>query len=85
MATPHIAGIAALVRSRNPSFSVAATQSALMTTARLTTNRGTPLSKTENPFMYGSGLVNATAALNPGIVYDMGLADYNRWGVGLCA
>ena len=72
-----MAGIAALVRSRNPSFSAAATKSALMTSASVVTNRGTPLSKTIR-VLYGNGNVNATAALNPGIVYDMGLAEYNR-------
>ena len=35
------------------------------------TNKGNPLTGT--PFDYGAGHINATAALDPGLIYDMGL------------
>lgn len=38
--------------------------------------------KLANPFDYGGGIVNANAAADPGLVYDMGKADYIQY---LCA
>lgn len=38
--------------------------------------------KIADPFDYGGGLVNANAARNPGLVYDMGTQDYINY---LCA
>lgn len=84
MAAPHIAGIAALVKQKNPNMSPAALLSALMTTADITDRHGKPLlaqhpsSNTSlelgpaTPFDYGAGAVNATAALDPGLIFDAG-------------
>jgi hypothetical protein len=47
-----------------------------MTTASQTTNRGNPIKGT--PFDFGAGQVEPTKALNPGLVYDAGLVDFNR-------
>src|SRR5436190_3766784 len=43
MSSPHIAGIAALSRSKNPTWSPMAVKSALMTTAGQLENRGAPI------------------------------------------
>jgi len=55
MATPHVAGVAALVRSANPGLTPAAVRDLLKATA-------TPLAP-NNENQYGSGLVNAEAAV----------------------
>jgi hypothetical protein len=71
MSSPHVAGFGALLTQMHPSWSPAAMRSALATTA-------TPLggSATSAIFNAGSGHVNPTAALDPGLVYDAGWDDY---------
>lgn len=88
MAAPHIAGIAALVKQKHPHWSPAAIKSALMTTSTNLDRAGKPMqaqqySETEDmkfvkatPFDYGSGHVNPRAALDPGLIFDAGYADY---------
>ncbi|KAL2226884.1 UNVERIFIED_CONTAM: Subtilisin-like protease SBT3.6 [Sesamum indicum] len=61
MAAPHIAGIAALLKSLHPHWSLAAIKSALVTTGTDTK---------------AGGLVNPNAARTPGLVYDIGTQDY---------
>lgn len=82
MAAPHVAGLAALVKQKFPNFSPAAIGSALSTTASLSDNSGKPIMAQRSypspdlnqspatPFDMGSGFVNATAALNPGLLFD---------------
>jgi len=84
MAAPHVAGLAALIRQKFPNFSPAAIGSALSTTASLYDKSGGPImaqrsyaSPDQNqspatPFDMGSGFVNASGALNPGLVFDSG-------------
>ncbi|KAL1218383.1 Subtilisin-like protease SBT2.5 [Cardamine amara subsp. amara] len=88
MAAPHIAGIAALVKQKHPQWSPAAIKSALMTTSTVVDRAGRLLqaqqySDTESvtlvkatPFDYGSGHVNPSAALDPGLIFDAGYEDY---------
>ncbi|KAI5059612.1 hypothetical protein GOP47_0025931 [Adiantum capillus-veneris] len=88
MATPHIAGVAALIRQAHPDWSPAAIASAMMTTALVTDNKGQPLLAQHysssggvdliqaTPFDFGSGAINATAALDPGLVFDAKYEDY---------
>ncbi len=57
MATPHAAGIAALLLSKNPSLTPAQVKAILESTA---TDKGSP----GRDNIYGYGLVNATAALS---------------------
>ncbi|GAB2218285.1 hypothetical protein Drorol1_Dr00001505 [Drosera rotundifolia] len=88
MAAPHIAGIAALIKQQHPNWSPAAIKSALMTTSSILDRAGKPLlaqqySETEamtlataTPFDYGSGHVNPSAAMDPGLVFDAGYSDY---------
>jgi len=89
MAAPHIAGIAALVKQKHPQWSPAAIKSALMTTSTVIDRAGRPLqaqqySETETvtlvkatPFDYGSGHVNPSAALDPGLIFDAGKYSYS--------
>eukprot|EP00775_Hariotina_reticulata_P011419 gene11419-11566_t len=81
MAAPHIAGIAALIKQKHPSWSPGAIKSAIMTTAYNTIKTGEGAGKQSigTPFEVGAGHINPTAALNPGMVFDWGLEDSNRW------
>lgn len=80
MATPHIAGIAALLRAKYPMWSASAIKSALMTTASQVTNKGNKIAGT--PFDYGAGHVDPARAFDPGMVYDANATHYTRY---ICA
>lgn len=94
MAAPHVAGIAALVKQKNPKLSPAAIASALTTTASTVDNEGNPLLAQRpsynlsmalgpaSPFDFGAGEVNPTAAMDPGLVFNAGFRDYVNF---LCA
>jgi subtilisin family serine protease len=71
MSSPHVAGFGALLTQAHPDWSPAAMRSALATTA-------TPLAGTATSAIFnaGSGHVNPTKALDPGLVYDAGTLDY---------
>ncbi|CBI16046.3 unnamed protein product, partial [Vitis vinifera] len=72
MSCPHVAGIAAYVKSFHPDWSPSAIQSALMITAW-------PLNPTTNPdgvLAYGSGHVDPIKATDPGLVYEALKDDY---------
>ncbi len=75
MSTPHITGLAALIRERHPSWSPAMIKSALMTTSRqdVTKENGTTPA---DPFDFGAGHVDPNKAIDPGLVYDADLFDY---------
>uniref|UniRef100_A0A0D3GKF8 Subtilisin-like protease n=1 Tax=Oryza barthii TaxID=65489 RepID=A0A0D3GKF8_9ORYZ len=88
MAAPHIAGIAALIKQKNPKWSPSAIKSALMTTSNTLDKGSHPLRAQQystseimtltraTPFDYGSGAVNPKAALDPGLVLDATHQDY---------
>ena len=81
MASPHVAGIGALLRQARPDWTPEMIRSALMTTARQKLNKtfgGQPA----DPFDMGAGLVNAQRSLNPGLVYQAGLLDYVQFLCG---
>ena len=83
MSSPHIAGMAALVKEVHPNWSPAMIKSALMTTARqdLTKDDGvTPA----DPFDFGAGHAVPNKATNPGLTYDIANLDYFAFlcGVG---
>ena len=83
MSSPHIAGLAALLKQQRPTWSPAAIKSALMTTTS-----GVKLASgaTDNDrWGYGAGHVNPNAASVPGLVYDLTAADHGRFlcGIGL--
>ncbi|XP_075105479.1 subtilisin-like protease SBT2.2 isoform X1 [Nicotiana tabacum] len=95
MAAPHIAGLAALIKQRFPTFSPAAIGSALSTTASLRNKYGGPIlaqrayanpdsnQSPATPFDMGSGFVNATAALDPGLILDTSYNDYMAFLCGI--
>ncbi|XP_058754025.1 subtilisin-like protease SBT4.3 [Vicia villosa] len=73
MACPHIAGIAAYVKSFHPDWSPAAIKSAIMTTAK--SMNGT-YNNMAGEFSYGSGNVNPQLAIQPGLIYNITKDDY---------
>ena len=78
MASPHVAGAAALLLQRDPTRSPAAVKSALMTTAEpavLKEDGQTPA----DAFDTGSGRIDPTRAAEPGLVLEAGLGDYARY------
>ncbi|CAL5384660.1 unnamed protein product [Camellia sinensis] len=83
MSCPHVAGIAATVKSQFPTWSPSAIRSAIMTTATQTNNMKGPITATSTdsesvaaPYDYGAGEVTAGGPLQPGLVYDAGIFDY---------
>ncbi|KAL5808767.1 hypothetical protein ACOSQ3_029458 [Xanthoceras sorbifolium] len=73
MATPHVTGVAAIIKATNKRWSVAAIKSAIMTTAFLHDNTGQPIqsdSGPATPFDFGSGHLEPDLAFSPGLVYD---------------
>ena len=79
MSTPHISGIAAMIKQKHPTWSPMWIKSALMTTATTLTNRGNPIKRGANnatPLDYGSGHVRPAQAFNPGLVYDSSYVDW---------
>jgi len=80
MSSPHVAGLAALMRQAHPTWSSAAIKSALMTTSVTTLNDG--LAGEQNgllPWSQGAGHVVPNKAIDPGLVYDAGKIDYIRY------
>jgi hypothetical protein len=78
MSSPHVAGLAALLKDLHPTWSPMAIKSALMTTAYDVLDGGTPAPNT-NPvliFRQGAGHVAPNSAANPGLVYD---SSFNDW------
>ncbi|GAB2264168.1 hypothetical protein Droror1_Dr00026302 [Drosera rotundifolia] len=71
MAAPHVSGAAAYLKTFHPDWSPAAIMSALMTTAKPVYEKGI-----EHPFHSGSGLLNPTAAIDPGLIYNMSVGSY---------
>lgn len=74
MATPHIAGLAALYLTEHPTWSPMSIKSAMMTTA--TPTKTADGKNSDDVFAQGSGEVDARAMLRPGLVYDSGERDW---------
>ncbi|KAL6998083.1 hypothetical protein U1Q18_008210 [Sarracenia purpurea var. burkii] len=74
MACPHVAASAAYVKSFHPHWSPAAIKSALITTATPMKIKGW-----DAELGSGSGQVNPTKALQPGLVYNLSNSDYIRF------
>jgi hypothetical protein len=84
MSSPHVAGLAALMKEKHPSWSPMMIKSALMTTGTDVLDGGTPAPNT-NPvliFRQGAGHVQPNSAMDPGLVYDSG---FNDWLALICA
>lgn len=88
MATPHVAGVTALIKQKHPKWSPAAITSAMMTTADVTDRSGLPMQSQGNevaiatPFDYGAGAINPARAINPGLILDIEFKNYIQF---LCA
>jgi subtilisin family serine protease len=82
MSTPHVAGVAALLKQAHPDWSPAAIKSALMTTAY----QEVTLSDGETqaiPFDFGSGHIDPNKANDPGLVYDISADEYDAFSCGV--
>ncbi|KAI5009044.1 hypothetical protein ZWY2020_010092 [Hordeum vulgare] len=80
MATPHVSGVAALIKSLHPDWSPAAIKSAILTTSDAVNNIGTSILNERHgkasAYDRGAGHVNPAKAADPGLVYDLGMTDY---------
>ncbi|KAK3156284.1 hypothetical protein QOZ80_2AG0105200 [Eleusine coracana subsp. coracana] len=80
MSCPHVSGIVGLLRTLHPDWSPAAIRSAIMTTAAELDNKHEAILNSSfaaaSPFGYGAGHVSPARAMDPGLVYDLGDADY---------
>jgi hypothetical protein len=80
MSSPHVAGVALLLKQAHPSWSPAAIKSALMTTGYSTLNDGVAgASNGLLPWSQGAGHIDPNKATDPGLVYDAGKADYVQY------
>jgi len=91
MATPHVSGVAAVLKQLHPDWSPAAIKSALMTTAFDTQSDGraspvawdsSALDTGKLPWGQGAGQIAPSVAADPGLVYDLGPDDYRRFLCG---
>src|SRR6185295_744371 len=83
MSSPHVAGLAALLKNLHPDWTPMMIKSALMTTGTDVIDGGVPAPNT-NPvliFRQGAGHVKPNSAADPGLVYDHG---FNDWLAFLC-
>ncbi|KAM7268089.1 hypothetical protein ACFE04_010255 [Oxalis oulophora] len=83
MSCPHVAGVAALLKSVYPDWSPAAIRSAIVTTARTRDNTGHPMLSDNNgnlqkatPFNNGHGHMRPNHVADPGLIYDLTETDY---------
>jgi subtilisin family serine protease len=87
MSSPHVAGLAALLKQNHPNWSPAAIKSSLMTTGTDTLPDSIVSGNTRGilPFGQGAGHVTPNAASDPGLVYDATELDYRKYmcGAGL--
>ncbi|KFK27430.1 hypothetical protein AALP_AA8G381500 [Arabis alpina] len=81
MSCPHVAGVAAYVKTFYPKWSPSMIQSAIMTTAWPVNATGTGIASTE--FAFGAGHVDPIAASNPGLVYELDKTDHIAFLCGM--
>lgn len=85
MSSPHIAGLAALLKSANPEWSPMAVKSAIMTTAYQTDQNGDPIQRggaDATPFDYGAGHVDGQEMFDPGLVYESSPTEWIQYICG---
>jgi subtilisin family serine protease len=77
MASPHVAGLAALYLGEKPEASPSEVKSALMTTAHdLVDDTGAP---TDDPFAQGAGQIDPRGFLDPGLLYLNGPDEWRAY------
>ncbi|CAI5492967.1 unnamed protein product [Closterium sp. Naga37s-1] len=86
MATPHVAGIAALLVQRYPTWTPAMVMSAMMTSAATSNNKGFSIRDSSSdfatPWDMGAGHVNPMGLLDVGLVYDADALDFKNFLAG---
>ena len=82
MSTPHVAGVAALLRQAHPDWPPMAIKSALMTTTRqdVAASLGT---SDANPFDFGAGHIVPNSAFDPGLVYNISDDEFDAFACGI--
>ncbi|KAJ0967065.1 hypothetical protein J5N97_023982 [Dioscorea zingiberensis] len=87
MSTPHLSGIAALIKSAHKNWSPAMIKSAIMTTSDELDRSGRNIvnekKKKATFFAMGAGHVNPSIAFNPGLIYDIVADEYIAYLCGL--
>ncbi len=81
MSTPHVAGVAAMLKEAHPDWSPAAIRSALMTsayTAGVFRDEGVAADALD----MGAGHIAPNAANAPGLIYDAASIDYDAFACG---
>ncbi|XP_039123342.1 subtilisin-like protease 4 [Dioscorea cayenensis subsp. rotundata] len=86
MASPHVAGLMALLKKKYPKWSPAAIQSAIITSADDVDLAGKPFihmknGKPCNIFDRGAGHINPIKVMDPGLIYDR---DFNNYIGYMC-
>ena len=81
MSSPHVAGLAALMKEKHPDWSPMAIKSALMTTGYNVLDTG--ISEATRIFRQGAGHVQPNSAIDPGVVYDSGFNDWLNFICGV--
>ncbi len=84
MSTPHVAGVAALLRQAHPDWSPAALKSAMMTTARQDITQSSGVGSA-SPFDFGAGHIVPNDSLDPGLVYDITDNEYDAFACGVAS
>ncbi|MEU6857637.1 S8 family serine peptidase [Glycomyces sp. NPDC046736] len=85
MSSPHVAGLAALLKSANPGWSPMAIKSAIMTTAYQEDQAGNPIQRAgedATPFDYGAGHADGAKMLDPGLVYESSPVEWIQYICG---
>jgi len=84
MATPHVAGVAALLKQLHPNWSPMAVKSALMTSGYdMVDAAGNPVNSSDPTVIFaeGAGHIRPNSAADPGLVFD---SDVGDWLAFLC-
>lgn len=81
MASPHVAGLFALLKEAHPDWTPAMARSAIMTTARQNLRKTFGMTAAD-PFDIGAGHIVPADAFDPGLAYDADIFDYVRFTCG---
>ncbi|CAI5472151.1 unnamed protein product [Closterium sp. Yama58-4] len=87
MATPHLAGIAALLVERYPAWTPSQVMSTIITTASVNNNKNGPIvtgstGNAATPWDMGAGHVNPNGLMDPGLTFPANAADFYNFLAG---